>query len=255
MTDPIGQGTFEGLGVPLHGESVIRQENSSNAIVTLMHSTANTGRFLLGTDYKSSKGFSSVITDHAVFDIAEDGAFQCVSGTSVGIRLNTSGLFNSTDERIMGSSGEQGAGMQQVVTFSSDGTTAQYLTAANSGKLHIVSTNSGSSIVISLPTTAIGGDIAVGMYWDVFMNTSDADVLSIASIGVDKGVINAHHGSSDVLHTTISIANGTSGPFWVRILCDSTADLKVWTVRNFLGNNSGADAAYFTLIEGTSALS
>ena len=48
--DPIGQDTYKGLGVPLHGDSVIRQQNSSNAIVTLMHSTANTGRFLMGID-------------------------------------------------------------------------------------------------------------------------------------------------------------------------------------------------------------
>ena len=74
MSDPIGQNTYKGLGVPLYGESVIRQKNSSNAILILMHSTHNTGRLMMGMHNKGGaiRNFvdgTSHITDLAVWDI------------------------------------------------------------------------------------------------------------------------------------------------------------------------------------------
>jgi hypothetical protein len=56
--DPIGEGSYKGLSVPLFGESRLEQQNSSNAILTFMHSTANAGRFLLGVNYMSDDASS-----------------------------------------------------------------------------------------------------------------------------------------------------------------------------------------------------
>ncbi|GAF75804.1 unnamed protein product [marine sediment metagenome] len=254
--DPIGRGTYNGLGVPLNGESLIRQQNSSNTILTLMHSSDNTGRLLMGIDYKAGGDvMSSVLTDLATFDIDATGAFRGISGTTVNVELNSSGLFVLGDTvPVINSSKEICAHKKQTVTISSDGTTAYYLATSNAGKLHLVSTDIGTSVVIGLPTTLHEG-LQVGMYWDIFSNTTAAGVIDIASIGVDKGEISLHLSTNDQM-TTIAVTHATSGPFWVRVLCDSTADLKQWTISNFMGTNgSSQDGAYFGLSEGTSVLS
>ena len=256
MTDPIGQNSYKGLGVPVFGESVIRQQNSSNAILTLMHSTANTGRLLMGMDWKDiDTDPSSLLTDLAVFDINAEGSYQCVSGTSVGVRLNTSGLFDSTDNRLINSSKERPSGVQQIVTISSDGTSAVGFTAANAGKLHVVSTNIASSIVIGLPTTLTTG-MSPGMYWDVLMNTTATAQLNIAVIGTDKSTIYVHHTTNNV-RTSIGITNNTTGPWWIRIMCDTTGESAKYVVHNFLGaagGSSGPATSYYGIDEGSSAL-
>ena len=256
MTDPIGQNSYKGLGVPLFGESVIRQQNSSNAILTLMHSTANTGRLLMGMDYKDlDSDPTSSLEDLAVFDITAEGSYQLVSGTSVGVRLNTSGLFDSTDNKIIGSSQEYPSGVQQTVTISSDGSTAVGFLAANAGKLHIVSTEIASSIVVGLPTTLTTG-IAPGMYWDILMNTTVAAQLNVASIGTDKAVLQVHI-TTNTQVTTIAITNKNIGPMWLRIMCDTTGETGLYTVHNFLGSNGSSNTAssYYGLEEGSSVLS
>ena len=256
MTDPIGQNSYDGLCVPLFGESVIRQQNSSNAILTLMHSTANTGRLLMGMDYKDLDfDPSSLLTNLAVFDINAEGSYQLVSGTTVGVRLNTSGLFDSTDNKIIGSSAEYPSGPQQTVAISSDGTSAVGFTAANAGKIYIVSTaQDKSSIIIGLPTTLTTG-IAPGMYWDVLMNTTVEDQLNIASIGVDKAVIQAHM-TTNTIETTKAVSNGTSGTFWIRVMCDTTGETGKYTIHNFMGVNGTTNTAssYYGLMEGSTVL-
>ena len=257
MTDPIGQNSYKGLGVPLFGESVIRQQNSSNAILTLMHSTANTGRLLMGMDWKDiDTDPSSLLTDLAVFDINAEGAFHALSGTSVGVRLNTSGLFDSTDNRLINSSRERPSGVQQIVTISSDGTSAVGLTAANAGKLHVVSTQIASSIVLGLPSSLTTG-LSPGMYWDVFMNTTVTAQLNIAVIGTDKSTIYCHM-STNTVKTSIGITNNTTGPFWVRIMCDTTGESAKYVVHNFMGEGGGSSGptnVYYGIDEGSSALS
>lgn len=43
--------TYKGLAVPLDGNSRIRQRNSTGDFITLEHSSANTGRFMVFRDY------------------------------------------------------------------------------------------------------------------------------------------------------------------------------------------------------------
>ncbi len=257
--DPIGQDTYKGLGVPLFGESVIRQRNSSNAIITLMHSTANTGRLLMGIDYKEPDNLlTSVLTDLAVFDIDADGGFRSVSGTTVAMELNSSGLYSGTTQ-IVSAAGAWNISKQTTVSISSIGTTANILLGANSGKLHVVSTQIGSSVVVSLPTSAASG-IDAGMYWDIFCNTSAASVVDIASIGANTGSASSerilmHIGTTGTVETSGAITHDSSGPFWVRILCLTTGAAPVYTISNFLGRNGPTTASYFGIIAGSTALS
>ena len=254
--DPIGQDTFKGLNVPLYGESVIRQQNSSNAPITFMHSTANTGRFVLGIDYKApGPSFSSLLTDLAVFDIDADGGFRAVSGTTIKMELNSSGLWCGA-KNIINTSGGTAFARKQIVAISSDGTSAYTLLSTNAGKMHMVSTGTYSSIVISLPTSAAGLGIKPGMYWDIYSNTTAANVIDISIIGADTaGYILTHHGSTDVIKTTGAISHDTSGPFWVRVMVVSTGGTPIFVVRNFMGRNNQTTASYFGLSAGSTALS
>ena len=252
--DPIGQDTYNGLGVPLYGESVLRQENSSNALLTLMHSTANTGRFLLGIDYKAENAdasasslipaFSSLLTDLAVVDIDADGGLRMVSGTTIKYELNSSGLWSGST-LIIDSSGGTAFAKQHIVDISSDGTSAYTLLAANAGKLHMVSTGTYSSIVISLPTSGVSA-ITAGMWWDIYSNTTAADVIDIVLIGANGGgTVFAHHGTTDAVATTAGISHGTSGPFWVRVLCVTTGGSPEWAISNRQRARNGTSTGAF----------
>ena len=164
--DPIGQGTYKGLAVPLYGESVIRQENSSNTILTLMHSTANTGRLLMGIDYKDieSNARSSLLTDLAVFDIDAEGGYRVVSGTTVTMEFNTSGIYAGT-ERILDTSGGL-LNRRPVVEMT---TGADYSpSTAQSGTLFIAGCNLGTSQRILLPKNP-----TAGVWFDFFVSTQD----------------------------------------------------------------------------------
>ena len=55
MTSPTGENTFRGLALPAQGEWEQVQQNSSNTMVTLTHSTANAGAFLAGRDSVSCR--------------------------------------------------------------------------------------------------------------------------------------------------------------------------------------------------------
>lgn len=162
--DPIGQGTYKGLAVPAYGESVIRQQNSSNAILTLMHSAANTGRLLLGIDYKPEGDESSLLTDLAVFDIDAAGGYRAVSGTTINMEFNTSGIFAGA-ERIIDSSG--GLHSRRPVVEMTTG--ADYSpTTAQSGTLFLAGCNLGTSQRVLLPKNP-----TAGVWYDFYVSTQD----------------------------------------------------------------------------------
>ena len=165
--DPIGQGTYKGLAVPLYGESVIRQQNSSNTILTLMHSTANAGRLLMGIDYKDIENDdpSSLLTDLAVFDIDADGGYRVISGTTVKMEFNTSGIYAGTN-RILDTSGGM-LNRRPVVEMT---TGANYSpTTAQSGTLFIAGVSDATSQRVLLPANPTHG-----VWFDFFVSSQDA---------------------------------------------------------------------------------
>ena len=166
--DPIGQGTYKGLAVPLYGESVIRQENSSNTILTLMNSTANrsAGRLLMGIDYKDieSNARSSLLTDLAVFDIDGDGGYRVVSGTSIKMEFNTSGIYSGAD-RILDTSGSL-LNRRPVVAITTGANFSP--TTAQSGTLFTIGQSDATSCRVLLPANP-----TAGVWYDFFISTQD----------------------------------------------------------------------------------
>ena len=167
MTDPIGQNSYKGLAVPLFGESVIQQQNSSNVALTLMHSTLNTGRFLMGLDYKElDVDPTSVLTDLAVFDIDTDGGYRTVSGTTMKYELDSSGLFKGTT-KIITSSGEiPNYFLKPVVDVT---TGADYSpVSSQSGHIFNCGINDGTSQQILLPKNP-----PAGTWYEFYVSSQD----------------------------------------------------------------------------------
>jgi hypothetical protein len=199
----------------------------------------------MGIDHAGgvAEGFddgSSHMVNLAVFDIDAEGGFRGVSGSTVKMELNSSGLFCGGDKNIFDASGNHAFSKQQRVSISSDGTTANILLSSNAGKLHIVSTGF-TSLVISLPTSATGQGITAGMYWDIYAHTTVAAQVDISIIGAATGgYIDAHVATTGLIKTTGAVANLSSGPMWLRVMCDTTGAAPVYVISDFLGVNEAS---------------
>jgi len=163
--DPIGQDTYKGLAVPAFGDSVIRKQ-TTQAGLTLMHGTANTGRLFLGIDYQPDNVNSSLLKDLAVCDIDAEGGFRTVSGTTVKFELNTSGLFFGSYP-VIDTSGSMFATPQPSVAITTGA--AYTVLAANAGALHIIGCSADTSQEIKLPKNPVAGT-----WFDFYMTTQDA---------------------------------------------------------------------------------
>ena len=99
MPTPTGGDTYRGLGVPLSGEYEQLQLNSSQTMVTLTHSTANAGAFLVGRNSVSSLqsvGLGSSLQSGVVFAIDAAGNYEGRSGTTVTFSFGPGGIEGST---------------------------------------------------------------------------------------------------------------------------------------------------------------
>jgi hypothetical protein len=219
--DPIGQDSYKGLAVPLFGESAIYQENSSNAIVTLMHSSLNTGRYLMCMDYSSyfdDQTPSSDLTDLVVFDIDADGGFRCVSGTTVLAEMNSSGLYGGTTQIISASGKLQTERKQLSSVVVTSATTGIDVTTSDSGKLYYLTTalTGATTCQIRLPATPF-----LGMYIDVYARTTAVGDITVVSTVAGAGF--KFLASSAAFVTTKAVSCATTGPWYARFTCvDST---------------------------------
>ena len=227
--DPIGLDSYMGLAVPLHGESAIRQRNSSNAIVTLMHSSLNTGRFLMGMDCAfNSTGIhefeSSNLTNLAVFDIDATGHFRAVSGTTVKMKIGAAGLFAGGDSSLLIDPAKGYRVNTQRVTTVATATTGVAISSVDSGTLYLV-TSDNSTCQFTLPATP-----AVGDFYDFFCNTTDGgdQTIMTAATGNAQGFI-FYQSTGDFL-STAGITNVTSGPMYIRVVALTIGSL--WAVQN-----------------------
>ena len=219
MTDPIGQDTYKGMAVPLYGESLIHQRNSSNAILTLMHSSANTGRLMMGLDYKDidSEERSSLLTDLAVFDIDTDGGLRGVSGTTVAWEINPAGLYGGSTQIVDAGGKLQTERLQQVTTVAA-ATTGIDVSSLESGMLYWFSTQATTYQV------RCGGSPFTGQYFDVFCESSDPAHLSIVCTAATHGFLfQANLATSGTFATTKAVSFGTSGVNYARFTCVSSA--------------------------------
>ena len=146
-TDPIGAATYMAMGEPLFGDATVEQENSSNYVRTYVHTSLNAGGFLMGMDYRADKA-SSLLTDLALWDIDVDGGYRALSGTTVLMELNSSGLY-ARGSLLFGVNGGK-----QVV---SPTTGANYqVTSTQSGSIFNIGEN-GTSQLLLLPVNPVAG--------------------------------------------------------------------------------------------------
>jgi len=174
MADPVGSDAYKGLAMPLYGESKLVQRNSSNAILTFQHSTEDAGRFLLGTDVRSSgttaQPFSSILDNLAVWDIDAAGGYRALSGTTILMELNSSflgveGLSSARDWQI-DSSGVW-TGTKRTVTTVTTG--ANYtISSTESGTFFHINWTSGTSMYMILPA-----DAPDGTWYDFWLTSAD----------------------------------------------------------------------------------
>ena len=246
-TDPIGAGTYMGLAEPLFGDAVVEQENSSNYVRTYVHTSANTGGFLMGMDFRADKA-SSLLTDLALWDIDVDGGFRVLSGTSVLFELNSSGLYQGSTQLIDVNGVFLGGQKQQTVTIN---TTASTLVSSNSGKIHVLSTQAATSNFIYLPTS---GNARVGDTWEIISNTTAASLWNLSILGANTGgLIYIHTGSTGAVNTTGAIdSTGSSGLLWWKVVCLTTTP--EFVVTNMMIQSSLATTnAYGSVGTGTTA--
>jgi len=110
--EPLGIAAYNGLAVPVNGESEIRQYDSSRTMLTLTHSTANTGRFVTFRDY-AVPGSTVVASERAW--ISSAGVF---SGPLVNIISPTTGAnyqVTSTQSGTMFNIGNNGGTSQLLL--------------------------------------------------------------------------------------------------------------------------------------------
>ncbi|KKN15576.1 hypothetical protein LCGC14_0984610 [marine sediment metagenome] len=186
---PIGVNTYKGLGVPLYGESEILQESTLD-ILTLQHSSAQAGNFLVLRDKVSSAGgnFGQGSTDTAfdLFKINADGDIV-IASTVLG------------DGTIKG--------FKRPVVES---TVGQALTIAQSGTLFVVSSAVGTSMTFDLP---VGAGVP-GTWYEFFVSSValTGDVRISASSDVAVKIHGYGDGTSEI-STFASITMASTGTF------------------------------------------
>ncbi|GAF75808.1 unnamed protein product, partial [marine sediment metagenome] len=63
------------------------------------------------------------------------------------------------------------------------------------------------------------------------------------------------HFTTNVMESSGAITHDSSGPFWVRVLCDTTGGAPVYIISNFMGVNGITTNAFTGLVAGSTALS
>ena len=162
MPEPTGENTFRGLALPAYGEWEQVQRNSSATMITLTHSTANAGLFMVGRNSVSSQFFGpgSSAQGGLVFAVTAAGGFSVRSGTTVVFELNSSGLYAGTTRLIIPGGGI----VNQSVSL---GTTASTLVSSNVGRTHVVTTGRSTNFIY-LPSPALA---VAGEWWDIIGET------------------------------------------------------------------------------------
>lgn len=248
MPEPTGENTYMGLALPAYGEWEQLQRNSSATMITLTHSTANAGLFLVGRNSVSSQFFGpgSSAQGGLRFAITAAGGYSVRSGTTVVFQLDSSGLYQGTT-RIINAEGQfSGGSVASIITIN---TTASTLASSNSGKMHVLSTQAATSNFIYLPTSGVA---RVGDTWDLISETTAVSLWNLSILGANTGgTIFAHVGSTNSVATTGALdTTASTGAMWWRVVCLSTTP--TYAVSNML-TPSGLPTtnAYFSFGAGT----
>ena len=238
----IGLNTYKGLGVPRYGESEMRQESSLD-MLTLTHSTLTGGAYL---KLRTNVSEGSTVLGQDVLLIDEDGGVQALSGSTVKMELNSSGLFQGTTQIIS----QEGAFVKNIVALSG-ATTKHVILAANAGKVHSISTAAATSVFVHLPSS---GDLTAGEEYEFISNTTAADLFHFMILGANTaGEIQGHLDTTNVVATTGAVTHLTSGALWLKFKVISTVG-PIWAMQNLMAVGSvDTTNSYFTMGAGTTA--
>ncbi len=239
--EPLGLAAYNGLAVPVEGESETRQFDSSRTIRTLTHSSDNLGRFLTLRDFVPPIHSSRALADVAAIDV--DGGFLGLQGTSVKMEMNSSGLF-AGDKQMFDATGKKA---QVALTGA---TTVHTILSSNAGKIHVISTQAATSVFIHLPSS---GDIAAGEVYEFISNTTASDLFHFMILGSNTdGEIHCHLGSTNVVASTGAITHASSGALWAKFIVLSTVG-PIWALSNRLVPAEATTNQYFGFAAGTTA--
>jgi len=218
--EPLGLNAYNGLALPANGEGEQRQVDSSRTMMTQTHSTANTGRFFTFRDY-ALPGSTLAGVDVAAIDA--DGGFVALSGATVMMELNSSGLYKGTT-LIYGAAG----GHYRTVTTVAAATTGVELVSTNSGGIwHVSSKTSGAGSTLQF---RIAASVQAGSYWDIFCDPiGDAADYNIGT--TFAGTFYGPMGSTDIITCASAVSNTSSGVFGIRLTAINST---VFVVENLL---------------------
>ena len=177
MPEPTGENTFRGLALPAYGEWEQVQRNSSATMITLTHSTANAGLFLVGRDSVSSQfwGPGSSAQGGLRFAITTGGGFSVRSGTTVSAEFNSSGLYFGGIQTLS-SLGSFSGRMGLTTISSAAGSTAYVLTSTQSGRIIVVD-GGAQGLTVTLPTPA------AGLNYTIVQSSAHPGVVDVTSTG------------------------------------------------------------------------
>ena len=239
--EPLGLAAYNGLAVPVHGESEIRQFDSSRTILTFTHSAANTGRFFT---FRDNTPLGSTLAGVDVAALDADGGFLALSGSTIAMEMNTSGIYGTDGRQIIDAAGKLG----QVALVGA--TTQHTIVSSNAGKLHIISTQAETSVFIHLPSS---GNCAAGEVYEFLANTTASDPFHFMTTGANAGgEIWIHVDSTNLILTTGAITHASSGPLWLRFMCVSTVG-PIWACENVMATPTNSTNQLFQIDAGTTA--
>lgn len=240
--DPIGDNTYKGLGIPAYGESKIEQQNSSNTLLTLVHSSANTGRFLMGMDYRADQA-SSLLTDLVLWEIDVDGGFKVMSGTTVIFELDSSGFYEGTTQ-IFDADGNfsKSLGRKSVVAVTTASSNYSAV-SSQSGTLFYYSSVETSGQNFSLP-----GQLAnAGVYFDIYVSSmADATAFTITTTNDSTARFYINSIGASTVSSAIAIGPNTTNAGGVRVIALTT---NTWTAQPWFYLASSYDATTAIIVD------
>ena len=228
--NPLGEATYKGLAAPLFGDAVVEQENSSNYVRTYVHTSANTGGFLMGMDFRADKA-SSLLTDLALWDIDVDGGFRSLSGTTVNFELNSSGLYGTGGIQLVSAAGNVLNSFRTVTTVTT-GTTAYAPTSTQSGSLFVFGVATSQGVVLPKNPTP-------GTWFEFYISSQAASTDFIITTTGDSSARIELNGVTSAVSTALYISPAVSslGANSLSLVAVSSV---LWLAKQYIGLSSAA---------------
>jgi len=244
-------GGYNGLAVALLGENYLRAQTTLDQL-TLEHSSANEGNFLVLRNFVAGNFTTNPIVDTTI--VTNDlvrfdglGGIQTVVADAIKMELNSSGLYAGTTQIVstLGSVFGRIAGQRLINTVATTGTT---LVAADSGSLTIISSGQ-TTCLVRLPASAI----SVGDYFEVLQNSTAAADVNVYVPGTTGPLMYGHMNSTNSIVTTLAaVTHESSGIFWFGFTVISTT-LPEYVFTNLMAKNGVTTGAFYQADVGTTS--